>query len=492
MEPQEYSWLLVFAFIVAFADAFAIGANDVANAFANSVGSRSLTLKQAACIACFTEALGALLLGKGVADTIKGKIIDPMFFADKPEVLMLGMTCAMVGSSTWVLIATFWSLPVSTTHSIVGAVVGVGVAAGGSRSVLWGWEGLGQIVASWFISPVLAGVVASLFYIVLKKTVLTQENAFERAQRFVPAYFFLTFFVCTFFITFKGAGVDVNDFRSVILISLGVSVLMALVAAFYFVPKMVEKINLSQPIKSVDSEETSGTAYETIKIISKSEEEVFEQAGTVTTLEESPSGTGIFSSLEVDVVSASTQEQIDMHMAADTFDEKSERMFSFLQVLTACFQSFAHGANDLANALGPLATVYFIYNEAEVADNIPVHTWQVLYAAFALDLGLVLLGYKIMASLGSNMTKMSAARGFNINLGAMLTVLTASFLSLPVSTTHCITGATAGVALANGGGSKALNGKLLLQCFVGWIITVPFAACVAGMFFSLMAYSPKV
>ncbi|KXN69455.1 hypothetical protein CONCODRAFT_8142, partial [Conidiobolus coronatus NRRL 28638] len=189
MNPYEYTWIFAVTLIAAFCDAYGIGANDVANSFSTSVSSGSITLAQACLIASFTEFFGALLLGAGTASTIRDGIISLQLFAGKPELLMLGMLCALIGSAIWTLIATRLGWPVSTTHSIVGAIVGVGISGFGFNAVKWGWEGLGKIIASWFISPVLAAIVGSAIFLVTRTFVLKAENPFQRGLYAIPIYF---------------------------------------------------------------------------------------------------------------------------------------------------------------------------------------------------------------------------------------------------------------------------------------------------------------
>ncbi|KAI8318952.1 phosphate transporter, partial [Martensiomyces pterosporus] len=205
MQVHDFTWIFALGIVASFADAFGIGANDVANSFASSVSSGSLTLVQACIIAVFTEFLGAFLLGSNTSETIKGGILSVKVFAPQPELLMLGMLCAVAGSATWVIFASKKGMPVSTTHSIVGAVMGVGIAGFGGGAINWGYSGVAKIVTSWFISPVAAGIVTSIIYLPTKYFVLQHPNSLERGIKAIPIYFFITSLIGAFYIIYKGA-----------------------------------------------------------------------------------------------------------------------------------------------------------------------------------------------------------------------------------------------------------------------------------------------
>lgn len=509
-----------------------MGANDVANSFATSVASGSLTLAQACFVACFTEFLGAFLLGANTSDTIKGGILSVERFVDTPEILMLCMTCALCASATWVLIATKYGWPVSSTHSIVGSIIGVGIAAFGGSSIEWGWNGVGQIITSWFLSPAAAGVIAAIIYSITKYAILRRKDSIKWALRIIPVYFFFTATIEAFYLIYKGApgtGASKLSTGTIVGISFGVGGILALFAIFFFCPwlkrRVVNREELKwyhipvilflspRPIKRQDPEsndkETASTASGSIQ--EKGEQEQNEQEKEETAAVETIENPGVkepttlfervkentlnilLHGIRKDVRNLNNTKIKSVHDAAEIYDSDVEYMFSFLQVITACMASFAHGSNDVSNAVGPLSSVYEIWKTAtvDVAGKVPVPLWILAYGGIAIDIGLATFGYKIIRVLGNNITLFTPSRGFSAELAAALTVLTCSKLGLPVSTTHCITGATVGIGLCNGKLS-AVNWKMLSWCFFSWILTLPVTGLLGGLLFSFAAYAPAL
>ncbi|KAI8814600.1 phosphate-repressible phosphate permease [Cladochytrium replicatum] len=541
MLPYDFTWIFALTVCFAIFDAYGIGANDVANSFATSVGSRSLKLWQAVVIALFTEAGGAMLLGAGVTDTIKDGIIVSSGFAKRPELLMQGFMSALIASSSWVMFATYLGLPVSTTHSIVGAVVGMGISAFGTNSVKWEWAGIGKIIASWFISPVLAGLIAALIYLISKYAVFRAKNTLRNGILAIPWYFAFTLTVMMYYIVSKngkykpisvsadvttgvwkitgdwasvGAAIGAT-FGGVLLICFGFVVPFFIrllekeedlkwyhIFYIWLVPTQPVNTELSARLRTQFTPDHVDAAIEN----AEAGEETVEKKETVEAVADTTSAppaaattqtstnfaTGaynkvkglLYNSLFMDVASIQSASAKTAHDAAVRYDNKTEYLYSFLQVCTAAFASLAHGSNDVANAIGPLAAVYQIWQTASVTSKVDVPFWMLAVGGIAIDLGLALYGYNIMKNLGNNMTYHSPSRGFSMELGAALTVITASFLGLPVSTTHCITGATVGVGLCNGN-LAAINWKLFAWCFFGWIFTVPFAGACSGLLYAL-------
>lgn len=542
MVPYQFTWMFGVGMVVAFADAYGIGANDVANSFATSISSGSLTLVQAVIVACFTEFLGALLLGSGVSDTIKDGIVSTHLFQDNPEMLMMGMMCALIGSSTWLIIATRLGMPVSTTHSIVGAVCGMGIAAFGGNAIDWSWNGIIQIVVSWFLSPALAGVIASIIYLITKYAVLRQVDSVKWGIRLVPVYVFVTVTIAVFYICFKAPGAKAASLSLGEILGIafgcggGIGVLSWIflctwlhrrvvdredlrfyhVPIIYWVPKRprvdqdLEKRSneITATPEPTDVQSTSSTSKTEQQQVSKKLEEI-EQIGTGASAvsapaEEQPPKTFLtmlcqgkdrflavaLHGLRQDVRNLNNEKLKKIHAAAELYEDDAEYLFSFLQVLTAIVASFAHGSNDVSNAVGPLSAIYDIWRTATVAEGVPVPIWILAYGGAAIDIGLATMGYRLMRAMGNNITYVTPSRGFAAELGAALTVLTASQLGLPVSTTHCITGAIAAVGLCNGN-LRAVNWKMLALCLFGWVLTLPFAGLVAGLIFSFAAYGPS-
>ncbi|KAI9498298.1 phosphate transporter [Zychaea mexicana] len=540
MDPYDFTWIFGVGMVVAFTDAYGIGANDVANSFASSISSGSLTLVQAVIIACFTEFLGALLLGSGVTSTIKNGIIEISLFDETPEMLMMGMMCALIGSSTWVLTATRFGWPVSTTHSIIGAICGFGIAGFGGSAVDWTWDGIIQIVVSWFLSPCLAGAIAAIIYLITKYTVLRQVDSVKWGLRLVPVYFFVTVFVIVLYVCFKAPGAEEAELpiSHIIGIALGcggaIGIYMAVflcpwlkrvvvdredvkwyhIPIIWWVPKQrsieeglqaareeLEEAAANDQIPKADDEEKLAGDDHTSKKLAMEDADAESKSAT----EQEPSSKTfgerlhqikdrvlavLLHGIRQDVRNLNNDKLKKMHAAAEVYDDDVEFMFSYLQILTAIVASFAHGSNDVSNAVGPLATIYDIWQRGTVGTESTVPIWVLAYGGAAIDIGLATMGYRLMRAMGNNITRLTPSRGFAAELGAALTVLTASQLSLPVSTTHCMVGATVGVGLCNGN-LRAVNWKMLALTFFGWICTLPVAGLVSGLIYAFCAYGPS-
>ncbi|KAJ2726157.1 hypothetical protein GGI07_000796 [Coemansia sp. Benny D115] len=548
MFPKDYTWIFAVGIMASISDAFGIGANDVANSFASSVSSGSLTLAQACFIAVFTEFLGAVLLGSETSETIKGGILSVSRFVEQPELLMMGMLCALIGSATWVLFASKHGIPVSTTHSIVGAVVGVGISAFGGSAIQWGYSGIAKIITSWFVSPIAAGIVTSIIYLPTRFFILENPNSLERGIKAIPIYFFITSAIGAFYIIYKGApGTDAASLSAgaVVGISLGVAVGVTLFSWFFFVKwlrrKVIKKEDIRwyhifvihfikhRPPPTPAPEDTTSfadvsktlesgtTANDKLHPCTKSAsgDIMIENAGDAGKLgdqedqEDQPTATKLTTKerlmmllrqikyyalrgIRKDVRNLDNKKLSSVHDAAKKFDDDTEYLFSFLQVITACLASFSHGSNDVSNAAGPIAAIYDIWKTArvDISGTAPVPTWILAMTGAAIDIGLVTYGYHVMRRLGNGVTYLSPSRGFAAELGTSLTVLTASKIGLPVSTTHCITGAITAIGLCNGN-FRALNWKMLAWCFLSWIFTLPVAGLVSGLLFAFSTNAPN-
>ncbi|KAI9321353.1 phosphate transporter [Dichotomocladium elegans] len=542
MNPHDFTWIFGVGMVAAFTDAYGIGANDVANSFATSVSSGSLSLAQACIVACFTEFLGAFLLGSGVADTIKDGIIEIENYVENPEMLMLGMMCALVGSFTWVLVATKQGWPVSTTHSIIGAVIGMGIAGYGGQAVDWSWDGVIQIVVSWFLSPVLAGIVASIIYMITKYAILRQVDSVKWALRLVPVYFFFTVAIAVLYICFKAPGAKNSGLKigHIMGIAFGAGAGVAIISWIFLCPWLkrvvVDREDLryyhipiiwwvpKRPMPTEDlehndtvsapareaieddndrdgSKDSSSTCPEkSAKTVNHIVSARLAHQSTAAEADKEPK-TGfakvkekflsiVLHGIRQDVRNLNNDRVKKIHASAQLYEDDVEYMFSYLQVLTACVASFAHGSNDVSNAVGPLAAIFDIWQSGTVSTESPVPIWILAYGGVAIDLGLATFGYRLMRSMGNNITYVSPSRGFSAELGASLTVLTASQLKLPVSTTHCITGAITAIGLCNGNW-QAVNWKMLGYVFFGWIATLPIAGLVSGLLYAFCAYGPS-
>jgi PiT family inorganic phosphate transporter len=403
--------LLALAVIFGLYMTWGIGANDVANAMGTSVGSGAITVKQAIIIAAIFEFTGAFIAGGNVTSTIRKGIVDPSSIAGQPEILVFGMLAALLAAAVWLMIASWRGWPVSTTHSIVGALVGFAVAGLGVDAVHWGK--IGQIAASWVISPALGGFLAYLLMMSIRKLILNTENPFESARRWGPAYVFLVGFIISLVTMFKGLK-HLN-----LELSVSMSFLTALI--FGLVIAFVGWI-LIQRVK-VDPEADR-----------------------------------------------------DYHFAS------VEKIFVPMMIFTACAMAFAHGSNDVANGIGPLAAVAsVILSGGEIAQKAELPLWILVLGGFGIVVGLATMGYKVMQTIGTRITQLTPSRGFCATLAAAATVVLASRTGLPVSTTHIAVGAVIGVGLARGVG--AIDLRVIGGIVVSWVVTLPVGGVLAALFF---------
>lgn len=406
--------LLVLACVFGFFMAWGVGANDVANAMGTSVGSRALTIKQAIVVAMIFEFCGAYLAGGQVTETIKSGIVDAS--AISPELMVLGMMSALLAAGTWLLIASVKGWPVSTTHSIVGAVIGF-AAVGVSVDAVH-WSGVGPIVASWVVSPMLSGTIAFGLFISVQRLIIDTDEPFQNAKRFVPLYMFLTGFMVALMTLSKGLkhiGLDLSGGQSFML-AVGVGALVMLI------------------------------------------------------------GIALLTRIKVDVE------------ADKAFHFSSvEKVFAVLMIFTACSMAFAHGSNDVANAVGPLAAVVGVLQSegaAVIGAKAAVPGWVLLLGAVGIVIGLATYGYKVIATIGKQITELTPSRGFAAELATATTVVGASAIGLPVSTTHTLVGAVLGVGIARGIG--ALNLGVVGKIFMSWLVTLPVGAGLAIVFFLIL------
>jgi PiT family inorganic phosphate transporter len=390
--------------------AWGIGANDVANAMATSVGSKALTIKQAIIVAAIFEFLGAVLAGGEVTSTIRKGIVDAELLSDTPELLVYGMLSALLAAGTWLLIASRNGWPVSTTHSIVGATVGFAAVGIGFDAVQWGT--VGNIVMSWVASPLTAGVIAYFLYLSVQRLILYHDDPVARARRYVPVYMFLAAFTVTLVTILKGlshVGLDLS-IRDSYLLALGFAIVIALIGTVFI---------------------------RRIKADPKAEKK--EHFHTV------------------------------------------ERIFGVLMIITACAMAFAHGSNDVANAIGPLAAVISVAQTGLVSAQSSIPIWVLVLGGAGIVVGLATYGRHVIATVGNKITQLTPSRGFAAGVAAATTIVIASGTGMPISTTHTLVGAGLGVGLARG--IAAIDLRVVGRIFVSWVVTIPAGALLAIVFF---------
>ena len=417
------SIILWMALAFGFYMAWSIGANDAANAMGTSVGSGAITFKEAVIIAAVFEFSGAVLAGASVTDTMRRGIIDPLIFNDAAiigstegdVIFMLGMLAALISAALWLHVAAMFGWPVSTTHSIVGAITGFGLITVGASHIEWGT--LALIASSWIVSPLCGGILGYLLFSLIRKFIFDADDPLASVKRWSPFLVSPVFFVLVLVIFYKGLpGVDLEGYGighlEILGIAAGVSAVLAAVASV-----LVRRIDPPE-----DAEGRKG------------------------------------------------------------YTKKVEGVFRYLQIVTACFVAFAHGSNDVANSIGPLAAIVGTMEAGEIAQEVGVPIWVLLLGAVGIVVGLATYGYKVIMTIGTKITDLTPSRGFAAEFGGASTILGASQLGLPISTTHTIVGAVMGVGFARG--MNSLNLKIVWQIIKSWVYTIPVAAILTiGIFY---------
>jgi sodium-dependent phosphate transporter len=576
MTLHQYDYLFAVGTMFAFLDAWNIGANDVANSWASSVSSRSVTYLQAMVGASIMEFTGALGVGGRVADTIRTQIVDIGAFEQSPALLMLGMVCAVVASSTYLTFATRVGMPVSTTHSILGGVLGMGFGALGSEGITWvGYKkdgsvditkGVVQVFLAWIVAPCLSAVFASALFLITKYGVLLRKNPVMRSLVLVPIYFWLAGSLIVMLLLWKGGDYEVNLTDAQIPgVIVGAGAAFALLVAVFLVPwvyRVVVKEDWqlkgyhivmgplllrrgevppppadftgavrnfyeghltreelderranfapAEDAEGQDAVSADGKAVDADASAAPTDAGAAGAAPKKSLVGPKPAGPiysgavlfwyfkwAIFRGVDVDVVGSQKEKSVlagdleEIHAKATHFDNRAEFLYSFLQIMTAASASFVHGANDIANAIGPYATIFQIWKYGDIAgskSNVPI--WILAFGGAGIVIGLWTYGYNIMRNLGNRLTLMSPARGFCMELGSVITIVLATRLKLPVSTTQCITGAIVGVGLCNGD-YKAINWRMVGWIYMGWFITVPVTGIISGVMMGFVTFAPR-
>jgi sodium-dependent phosphate transporter len=484
-----YLWIFVVGIIFSFYNAWGGGANDCANSFATSVGSNVLTLRQALLIASVFEFSGAVLMGSHVTNAIRKKIVDSTIYEEDPGILMYGMMCASLSSAIWLTVATFLKWPVSTTHSIIGSIIGFSLVYGGENGL--NWEKVGFVVLSWFLSPILAGLFSSSSFYTINRFVFRTDKPYEKTAQLFPLITFFTFFINTLFIIYKGSPqLKLKDtpLWIAIVASLCIGIFTAVLAYHLYLPYAKRKIEKEEQLK-LENEQTEGeleTRTDSYSMAIEGNDYTQFKYDNNKTIEDNIKLVSEFKT-ELEMIKYN-DDNSKLYSNAHEIDYKAEKLCSWIQVITACFSSFAHGSNDVANAMAPLATIYYIYENNENSKKMEVPIWILALGGFGMVVGLATWGYKIINRMGRDITKISTSRGFIIELGAALTVIIASRIGMPVSTTHCQVGSIVGCGLV--GGKKNIQWKLLKGIFFSWFITLPFTGLLSAAIFSYGIYSP--
>ncbi len=463
--------LLILVLVAGFYTAWNIGANDVANAMGTSVGSGALTLKQAVLLAAIFEFTGALFFGSHVSDTIQSGIINSSVFSGNPLILVYGMLAALTGTGIWLQTASYFGWPVSTTHSIVGGIIGFGAVIGGVDAVYW--DNVGFIFMSWIASPILGGLVAYFIFNVLRSRIFYTSEPVQNAKKLTPVLVFIFMIILTILIMFHGLeNVKIQfTFLQTVLICLAIAAFSSLLSYLW-----VRKIKVPTASK------TRHTSYnpEVIVALEKAKKHLL-------TAKQSSDGSHRYQlSLlgdEIDNLTSSYKQTEDPELTHTEY-AIVEKIFGHLQIITACCMAFAHGANDVANAIGPLSAAINVLQTGVIAITTTIPVWQLALGGFGVVAGLATWGWRVIETIGKKITELTPTRGFAAEFGAATTVVLASRLGLPISTTHTLVGAVVGVGLARG--IEALDLRTTRDIVISWIVTIPVGAGITIATFYLL------
>jgi len=460
--------LLIITLCAGFYMAWSIGANDVANAMGTSVGSGALTLKQAVICAAILEFAGAFLVGTSVSETVRKGIVDTSVFMGEPMLLVYGMIGALLAAGVWLQFASYYGWPVSTTHSIVGAIIGFGAVVGGVEAV--NWSKVGTIVSSWVVSPVLSGTIAFLIFSLLRRKIFNSRTPVEQAKKITPYLVFFVFAILTLVMVFKGLKnlkLDLPLTEAILVASL--TGLVAAIISYYLVQRIKTDM-VEDTIQEYQSPAVmmslSKTEKHLLKLKSNLVGEEYEQVSKMID--------------EMDEIKQKVSANVKPEREITQY-KKVEKIFVYLQILSACFVAFAHGANDVANSIGPLSAALHVLKTGTVVMKTTVPIWVLGLGGVGIVIGLATWGWRVIETIGKRITELTPTRGFCAEFAAATTIVLASKLGLPISTTHTLVGAVLGVGLARGMG--ALNISTVRDIAISWVVTIPAGAGLAITFF---------
>lgn len=459
--------LVTLALLFGFYVAWNIGANDVANAVGTSVGSGALTIRQAVLIAAIFEFCGAFFLGSNVSETLEAGIVNPDLFSNNMNDYIYGMLASLLASGIWLQIASYFGWPVSTTHSIVGAVLGFGVVLGGFDAVYW--TKMSSIVVSWVISPLLGGGLSYFIFTLIRTKILYDKNPISAAKRLTPYLVFIIFGVLTLIILFNG--LSNLDLHLAFFEVLGLAIICGSISAYvgYLLVKRIKEPML--PVRVHNSQVEIG--------LKKAQKHLQRVEAAV-----SDKMLGRVHELLLEVEELTKEVEVPEEKQYSEF-VVVEKIFIYLQIIVACFMAFAHGSNDVANAIGPLsAIVNILFGNAAILHGKSVSVWLLLLGGIGIVGGLATWGWRVIETVGKKITELTPSRGFAAGFGAATTIVLASKLGLPISTTHVLVGAVLGVGFARGIG--AINLNTIRDIVISWIVTVPAGAVLSVLFFYIL------
>lgn len=471
--PTETIILLVLLISAGFYMAWSIGANDVANAIGTSVGSGALTLRMAVIIAAILEFSGAFFFGSHVSDTIQTGIIDPNLFASDPKLLVYGMLSSLLAAGIWLQAASYFGWPVSTTHCIVGAIVGFGLLLHGFHAIQW--DNVFFIVSSWVVSPLIGGIMAYQLFNIFRKNIFHSKNPIAATKKIIPFIVFTIITTMGILLIYNGLqniGLQYTFFDAVIF-----SMLVGLIAAIISIFLLR---NITTPQKIIDETFNSN---ESIIALEKAKKQLKK-------VKDTSDNTGIQTQIDVLI---DELENVDFSLKVPPQGQVHsseyatvEKIFGYLQIISACLMAFAHGANDVANAIGPLTEGIEVLLANSVITATTTPTWALALGGFGIVIGLATWGWRVIETIGKKITELTPTRGFAAELATALTVVFASRLGLPISTTHTLVGSVIGVGLARG--IEALDLSMTRDIVISWLVTVPAGAFLAIVLFNIINF----
>lgn len=463
--------LLVLALVFGFYMAWSIGANDVANAMGTSVGSGALTLKRAVILAAILEFAGAFLVGSHVSETVRKGIVNADLFTNEPMIFVYGMMAALLAAAVWLQLASYFGWPVSTTHSIVGSIIGFGIVYGGMQAIHW--DKVSSIVASWVVSPLISGTISFLIFRLLQKKIFYATKPVEAAKKMTPFLVFFVFFILTLVLVFKGLKnlhLDLS-MPTAIGVATAIGIISAIISYFLVLrihvepgPERIREMQ-APPVKAGLEKALNQLKKVQIAAVGDIKYQISRLINTVDDI--------------TNTVSKGTEKEL-----GSAEYNTVERIFVYLQILSASFVAFAHGANDVANAIGPLSAVITVLRSGIVELKTTVPIWILALGGVGITVGLATWGWRVIETVGKKITELTPSRGFCAEFSAAITIVVASKLSLPISTTHTLVGAVLGVGLARGIG--ALNLNTIRDIILSWIVTIPAGAGMAILFFYIL------
>jgi len=536
-------WIVVVGFLVAFLLSLGIGANDVANTFGTSVGAKVLTLRQACILATIFESAGAMLLGAKVSDSVRTGIVNVDLYVNNTNLFMLGNIAALAGACIWLVVATYFKMPVSGTHSVVGAILGFSLVARGVNGIDW-W-GLGKIILSWFVSPLLAGAVTISLFIIIEKVVIKSHTPLASGLKLLPIFYGATLVINTFSVFFEGPEIlylHLLELWAAVVISVGVGIVVAIVVKIWIVPR--QRITITAEVAAARN--ANANSISSVKFynnkgrmkadqICQTEEEPYLQKHSYDNdaIEYGEADLGV-SSISLGVTSpkkasqiikdesdrsngminsASTAELVlndqndpdckcdqvnaiavarhnDSNWSHDTTQQveycskhdslETAKIFTFLQILTAIFGAFAHGGNDVSNSVGPVVSIWLCATETDpLTGGYQTPIWILFIGGVGISVGLWIWGKRVIETMGEGLTPITPTSGFCIELGAAFTVLVASNIGIPVSSTHCKVGSI--MCVGRYRLKEAVDWSMFRSILLAWGLTLPATAGVSAL-----------